>query len=69
VVGAIANFVRDFLGGILQAQSWGNLATNIAVGAIWFLGVTMALDQIEIAGDIIDTLFSAVMASLVGASH
>ena len=66
VVGAIANFVRDFLGGILQAQSWGNLATNIAVGAIWFLGVTMALDQIEIAGDIIDTLFSAVMASLVG---
>ena len=66
VVGAIANFVREFLGGIVASQSWGNLVTNIAVGAIWFLGASMALDQVEIAGDIIDTLFSAVMASLVG---
>lgn len=66
VVGAIANFVKDFLGGLLQSQSWGNLVTNIAVGAIWFLGATMALDQIEIGADIVDTLFTAVTSALVG---
>lgn len=66
VTGAIANFVRGFLGGIVQGQSWGNLATNIAVGFIWFMGASMAFEQLGIGSSIIDTLFTAVTSSLVG---
>ena len=66
VTGVVANFVRNFLGGILQSQSWGNIVTNIAFGAIWYLGGSMALQQTGIGGDIVDTLFNAVAGSLVG---
>jgi len=62
--GAIANFVKGLVGGMTQHQSWGNLATNVVTGAIWFLGATMAWGELGIGGNVIDTLVQAVLAAL-----
>jgi len=66
VTGAIANFVKGAIGGATASQSWGNLATTVATAGVWFIGGMAALDQVQIAGDIVDTLFNTVMASLLG---
>ena len=64
ITGAVANFVKDFVGSFTQEQSWGNMATNAATGAIWLIGVFAALDQIQVAEDVVDTLFQALIGSL-----
>ena len=64
ITGAVANWVKDFIGGATESQSWGNLATNVATGGVWMIGVFAALDQIQVAQDIVDTLFQAVVGSL-----
>ncbi len=64
VTGAIANFVKDIVGSATATESWGNAATNVASIAVWFIGGMAALDQVEIASDIVDTLFTVVLSSL-----
>ncbi len=64
IAGAVANFVKDFVGSFTQEQSWGNFATNAATGAVWLIGIFAALDQVQVAEDIVDTLFQAVVGSL-----
>ena len=64
ITGAIANFVKDFVGGLTEQESWGNLATNVATGAIWVIGIFAALDQIQVAQDVVDTMFTALAGSL-----
>jgi hypothetical protein len=64
ITGAVANFVRDFVGSFTATQSWGNIVTNVATGAVWLIGIFAALDQIEVAADIVDTLFQAIIGSL-----
>lgn len=64
ITGALANFVKDFVGSVTATQSWGNAATNVATGAVWMIGIFAALDQVQIAEDIVDTLFQAVIGSL-----
>ncbi len=66
VTGAAANFVRDLVSNTTSTQSWGNAAATAAFAGIWFIGGMMVIDQIEIAGGIVDSLFKAVMSSLVG---
>ncbi len=66
LVGAIANFVKDVLGRATNTQSWGNLVTNIAYFSIWFIGGTMAIDQLGFASNIVNGFFSAVMSALAG---
>ena len=64
ITGAVANFVKDFVSSFTQEQTWGNMATNAATGAIWLIGVFAALDQIQVAEDVVDTLFQALIGSL-----
>jgi protein-S-isoprenylcysteine O-methyltransferase Ste14 len=64
ITGAVANFVKDFVGSFTQEQSWGNGATNAATAAVWLIGVFAALDQVQVAEDIVDTLFQAIVGSL-----
>ncbi len=66
VTGAIANFVRGLVSGATAQQSWGNAAATAAFAGVWFIGGMAALDQVEIAGNIVDTLFQIVMTSLAG---
>ena len=64
VTGLVANAVRNILAPAVADQSFGNLATSVAVGAIWLIGGFAALDQLEIAADIVDQLFTAIVGSL-----
>lgn len=64
VTGAIANFVKSIVATATATESWGNAATNVAAIGVWFIGGMAALDQVEIAADIVDTLFTVVLSSL-----
>ena len=66
VTGAIANFVRGLVSGATAEQPWGNAAATVAFAGVWFIGGMAALDQVEIAGNIVETLFQIVMTSLAG---
>lgn len=64
VGGIVANVVRELVQGITSGQSYSNLVTNAAGIAVWLLFGLAALDQAEIAGDLVDTLTTAIFASL-----
>lgn len=64
ITGAVANFVKDIVGSATASESWGNAATNVAAIGVWFIGGMAALDQVEIAADLVDTLFTIVLSSL-----
>ena len=64
VTGAVANFVKGIVGAATASESWGNAATNVASIGVWFIGGMAALDQVQIAADIVDTLFTIVLSSL-----
>lgn len=66
VTGAVANFVRGLVSGATQEQAWGNAATTVAFAGVWFIGGIAALDQVQIASDIVDTLFRIVLQALAG---
>lgn len=64
ITGLVANAVRNMLQPALAQVEMGALLTRMAVGAIWVLGIFAAIDQIEFAQDIVDTLFTALIGSL-----
>jgi len=64
VTGAIANFVKGLVAGATSGESWGNAATTAAAAGIWFIGGMAALDQVEIASNVVDTLFQTVLWAL-----
>jgi len=64
LTGAVANFVKGLVRSATATQSWGNAATTAAVVGVWFIGGSAALDQIEVAADIVDTLFTVVLSAL-----
>lgn len=64
VTGVVANAVGDLLRGSLSGTEHGATLTRLATAAIWVIGVFAAIDQIEFAEDIVDTLFTALVGSL-----
>ncbi len=64
LTGAVANAVRGFVAPAVSHLDYGNIITQVVTIGIWVIGGFAALDQIEIAQDIVDTLFTTVMASL-----
>ena len=64
LTGAVANFVRDLVSSALTTASYGPLAARLASAAIWIIGLFAAVDQIGIATNIVNTLFTALSAAL-----
>ncbi|MEM7323171.1 MAG: hypothetical protein AAF531_08805 [Actinomycetota bacterium] len=64
VGGIVANVVRDLVSGITSGQTYSELVTNIAGIGVWLIFGLAALDQAQIASDLIDTLTTALFASL-----
>ncbi len=64
VTGMIANAVSGVLRPALSGLSYGPFLATAAVAAIWVIGGFAALDQIEFAEDIVDTLFTALVSAL-----
>lgn len=64
ITGLVANAVGGMLRPGLSEIAAGDTVARIAVAAIWVIGIFAAIDQIEFAEDIVDTLFTAVVGSL-----
>lgn len=64
ITGLVANSVGGLLRPALSDLDYGPLVARVAVAAIWTIGVFAAIDQIEFAEDIVDTLFTAIVGSL-----
>lgn len=62
--GIVANIVRDLVSGFTAGQSYSSAVTSVAGIAVWLIFGLAALDQAQIAGDLIDTLTTAIFASL-----
>ncbi|MEM9613957.1 MAG: hypothetical protein AAF962_27590 [Actinomycetota bacterium] len=64
--GLVANVVGDLVAGAAAGQSYGPFLTRMATIGVWLFFGLAALDQIEIGQDLIDTLTTAILASLSG---
>ncbi|MEM7142945.1 MAG: hypothetical protein AAF548_18115 [Actinomycetota bacterium] len=57
ITGAVANVVRELVGGAVAHLSYDRSIVGFVGGVIWFIGGFAALDQLEVAEDVVDTLF------------
>ncbi|MEZ5340754.1 MAG: hypothetical protein R2706_04695 [Acidimicrobiales bacterium] len=64
ITGMVANAVGNMLRPALNDVDHGATMATVATSAIWVIGVFAALNQIEIANDIVDTLFTTLVGSL-----
>lgn len=69
VVGAaIAAAVRDLVDAALGGLSYGKIVATVASGAIIFIAAFAALDQLNIAQNIVNGLFFAALAIVAGSA-
>jgi hypothetical protein len=68
VSAAIAAAVREVVDAALGGLSYGRLLGNVASAAILAVGVFAALNQIEIAPEIVNGLFYALLAVVAGSA-
>ena len=66
IASAIAAAVRELTDAALGNLSYGRLLANIAGGAILTVGIFAAISQLEIAPDIVNALFYAILVLVVG---
>ncbi|NND76111.1 MAG: hypothetical protein HKN44_13995 [Ilumatobacter sp.] len=64
ITGVIANAVRELMTPAVAHLSAGNLLKRGAFVAIWLIGTFAALDQLQVAKDVVDTLFQTIVYSL-----
>lgn len=64
ITGAVANGVRDIMSPAVAHLSAGDLLKKVAFVAIWMIGAFAALDQLQVAQDVVDTLFETIVYSL-----
>ena len=68
VASAIGAAVKDLVGSALGGLSYGRTLANVASIAIVVVGVFAALSQLQIAPAIVNGLFNAVLAVVVGSA-
>ena len=64
VVGAIASRVAGLVSELLADQTYGTTVSRTAGAAIWVVGIFAALDQIEIADDVLNVLLIALVSTI-----
>lgn len=64
ITGLVANAVSNMIRPALSEVNYGESLGKLAAGAIWMIGIFAAIDQIDFAADIVDTLFTAIVGSL-----
>ena len=64
VVGAIASRVAGLVSELLADQNYGTTVSRAAGGAIWVVGIFAALDQIEIADDVLNVLLIGLVSTI-----
>ena len=66
IVGAIANVVRNLVGGALSGLSYGRMVGTIAAVFIWGMGIIAALNQMGIATTVTTPVLITVLATIGG---
>lgn len=66
ITAAVATAAKTLIESVLGGLSYGRTLALIASAAVWFVGVAAALNQIEIAPEIVNGLFYAMLALIVG---
>lgn len=66
IAGAIAAAVRTIVETALGGLPYGRILAITAMALIWFVGFSAALNQIRVAPEIVNGLFYAVLALIVG---
>lgn len=64
ITGAIAVRVRELVEGLAGGLDYGETLARIAAAAVWVVGIFAALDQVQVAEDVVATLFSAIVATI-----
>lgn len=65
---AIASALRQILGSLLGGLSYGRALATLAYGAVLVIAIFAALDQLKIAPAIVNGLFYAILAIIVGSA-
>jgi hypothetical protein len=68
VASAIATAARELIGASLGGLDYGRALANVAAAAIIGVGVFAALDQLQVAEDIVNGLFYAILAVMAGSA-
>lgn len=66
ITAAIATGVKTLVESLLGGLAYGRTVAIVAAGAIWVIGIAAALNQIEVAPEIVNGLFYAMLALIVG---
>lgn len=66
ITAAVATGAKTVVESILGGLSYGPTLATIVSVAIWFIGISAALNQVEVAPEIVNGLFYAVLALVVG---
>jgi hypothetical protein len=66
ITGAVATRVSEIVRNALSTHEYAPTVATFASGAIWLIGIFAALNQVQIAQDIVDTLFEAITAAITG---
>jgi hypothetical protein len=66
ITAAIATGVKSIVENALGGLSYGRILALVAGAAIWVIGIAAALNQIEVAPEIVNGLFYAILALVVG---
>jgi hypothetical protein len=66
IAAAVATGAKTLVESMLGGLSYGRTLAMVAAAAIWVVGIAAALNQIEIAPEIVNGLFYAMLALVVG---
>ena len=66
ITAAVATAVKTLVESVLGGLSYGRTLAMVASAAVWVVGIAAALNQVEIAPEIVNGLFYAMLALLVG---
>jgi hypothetical protein len=66
IAAAVATAAKTVVESVLGGLSYGRTLAMIAAAAVWVVGIAAALNQIEIAPEIVNGLFYALLALIVG---
>jgi hypothetical protein len=66
ITAAVATAVKTVVESVLGGLSYGRTLAMIAAAAVWVVGIAAALNQVEIAPEIVNGLLYALLALIVG---
>jgi cation transport ATPase len=66
ITAAVATAAKSLVDSVLGGLSYGRILSVMAAVAIWVIGIAAALNQVNIAPEIVNGLFYAMLALVVG---